>query len=128
MDMLHVLSSSMSISDFEELCIKIWEIWKDRCNLQHKDQSLRYKGANTNIVDQTDHYVTAYREAQIKHPYKTIPLSTKYSHSPSPETTNYFAIYVDAAYRGMDNAFSMAFVIYDPGCRQIAPPGSIMAA
>lgn len=37
-DILHTMDSILSRNEFEHFCVKLWCIWKDRCNWVHKPQ------------------------------------------------------------------------------------------
>lgn len=113
-DFLYALSSAMTCLDFEDLCIKMWGVWRDRCTATHnpKHDGPLYK---SNITShQTEAFTKAFRRAQESVPPRTWPLTQKYAPVPDKDHKKNFKIYVDAAYNKLSLNYPTGFAIYTP--------------
>lgn len=133
-DLLYNLHSIAQKEKFEEICTKMWKIWKDRCDATHKvnrNYPLYSKGS-------TEHwpavYLEEFRKAQEKIGNPSIPLTKRYAPKTSRVSQKNFSLYVDAAVKDASCEYDVGFAIKDPqdnlwaiGFHQISPPDSIMA-
>lgn len=63
-DIIHSISRCASHKDLEQFCVKLWGIWKDRCNWTHKPQ---HPGPHIFPLDMgywTDNFLFEYHTTQ----------------------------------------------------------------
>lgn len=114
-DLLFTLESIMARPTFEELCTKIWGVWKDRCTFSHSPNNrapIYQKGCRTHW---TKAFLASYRKMQTNQPPRPGTHDTNYGCSPSHEGYTRFSAYVDAAFNDEALAYAMVVVIYDSG-------------
>lgn len=100
--------------DFEDMCTKLWGLWKDQCTFLHKENP---QGVSTRMslkASWTEVFLATFCEAQIKHTGRGLPLTSRYSFDPSLVNSHCFSAYVDAAYKDSTSSYATFFVIYDP--------------
>lgn len=108
------MEAQMSHHDFESFCTKLWEIWKDRCNLAHKPQGLSNRGTSSQMGQWTDNFLYEFCKVQRRVQNKGLPLVERYSHTQDGENNKYLSIYVDAAFCDVAYSYATTFAIYDP--------------
>lgn len=82
-DILGILEAMMPWPTFEEVCMKLWKIWRDRCTFTHgpnRQGPLFQKGCKDHW---TVAFLEAYRKAQNRLPPRTKSPTTRY---PQPQT------------------------------------------
>lgn len=127
--------NTMEDADLEKFAIKMWCIWKERCDITHKKRIQQTGGAPRTLVAWTDAYLDQFHNETSKLSQR-LSIPSKISRPP-PNHMNYayWSLNVDAAYNEPTLTFAIGFYIKDQdgkpraaGCHRIPPPGSVMAA
>lgn len=119
--------------DLERVAMKMWGIWKERCDRTHSNQDSKNKTRLTAYW--TDTLLDQFHQEMSK-------LSTvNDSPSNARDTESYTQLpdghimKVDAAYKEASAAYAVGYYIYDKGGKPLAagyhkinPPGSVLAA
>lgn len=125
----------MNRNDFELFCMKLWGIWKDRCNWIHKPNFVPGCDSQFSWGAWTDNFFDDFHKAQCKLDTTHHPLIARYTTPLENDNRQEYTIFVDAAYCDESHSYATGFAIYDPGgylrvvgFQKIPPTGSVMAA
>lgn len=110
-DLLYSLESGVPEVNFEEICTKLWGLWKDRCNFIHRALH-RYpiftKRKNNHW---TEAYIDAFRKVREKVSHQTQPLTKSYTLDPQQKRKGCYMLHIDAAYKNHTLSCATGFAI-----------------
>lgn len=113
-DILHSLRSELSTETFDEICIKMWGIWKDRCDATHRHDEKYFLYSKDPKEHWAVTYLEEFRKAQEKVKIFPDSLTKIYSPRPNQGDPHAFTLYVDAAYKDFSSEYALGFAIKDP--------------
>lgn len=133
-NILSIMNSILNKKDFKRLCIKIWGIWKDRCNWVHSPSFSHGKPISVVWGAWTDRFFYDYNKAQNTINCNLQSLVIRYNPPVDIDDPQDYTISVDVAFCNDTHSYVMGFAIYNPrevlrgvGFHRINPPGSVLA-
>lgn len=127
------MKDKLNISEWEIFCTRTWGVWKDRCNLIHKQGNTASN--NSPSCHWSDNFLQAFRLAADTNKNQAEGQAKRYSPRHQERHDSYFSIHTDATFNLQTNRYAYGFILKEAGLRKkaeggsnLGPPGSVMNA